>query len=397
MRNSLSKSFPAILLAAFGVGLSSLSHADLNSPSISPQLLTDTGFDSGSAPLLSYTTNNTFDRWLEENAALVVGSQSDGVAPKAGDGMLRIREDTLTASQVRQRVSVAAFATQIDLGGVTALANSCVNASVTGPSGGVVLRALNSAQQQIGAITTAFALDGDTSTWQAANASLLLPVNTRYIEYQFSYSNGSFPSGASVYADETSLLLTEPLGSLCDGDGGNQAGCTNCPCSNNAPVGTIGGCLNSAGTGARLAASGDTSASLGSGSTTDLRFTLHEAVPGAFAVLLSGDSLAPTNAANPCFGLGTGTQAASLDGLRCVLQNIRRHGGRAVDSNGEVGVTNSPWGGEAAPAAGIAHAGGANFMAGQTRFFQAYYREDQTQVCMRGINTSQALCVEFTF
>ena len=44
------------------------------------------------------------------------------------------------------------------------------------------------------------------------------------------------------------------------------------PLRNNAVPGTIGGCMNSAGTSTKLIASGDTSVSLPSGSTTDLQF-----------------------------------------------------------------------------------------------------------------------------
>ena len=36
------------------------------------------------------------------------------------------------------------------------------------------------------------------------------------------------------------------------------------------------------------------------------------------------------------------------------------------------------------------------FVSGQTRYFQVTHREDAMQVCMRGLNTSQALEVTFT-
>ncbi len=182
----------------------------------------------------------------------------------------------------------------------------------------------------------------------------------------------------------------------CNGDGGNQMGCTNCPCMNNAAPGTIGGCLNSTGaTGARLDPSGDTSVSLPPGSTSDLRFALAGAPPTAFCILNSGDAVAPGNPANPCFGLMSGAQAMQFDGLRCAIMNTRRHGGRSADLSGDVGMTNSPWGGEGGPPVGIANAG-IGFVAGQTRFFQVINRDDPTLVCMRGLNTSQAVEVTFT-
>ncbi len=182
---------------------------------------------------------------------------------------------------------------------------------------------------------------------------------------------------------------------LCNGDGGDQAGCTNCPCMNNASVGSIGGCLNSVGNGLRLIATGDTSVSLPSGSATDLRFGADGAPPSAFCILNSGDGLAPGGMANPCFGLNTGAQAIAFDGLRCAIMNTRRHGGRSADANGEVGVTNNPWGGEGGPPVGIAQAG-PGFAAGQTRYFQIINRDDALLSCMRGLNTSQAVGLTFT-
>ena len=207
--------------------------------------------------------------------------------------------------------------------------------------------------------------------------------------------NGSWVEAAiddfAVQAfDCTNPLVTE----FCSGDGGDQMGCTNCPCSNNAPMGTVGGCLNSAGTSARLTASGDPSASLPNGSTLDLRFALSGVPANSFCVLTSGDSVAPGNMANPCFGQGSGLQSNLFDGLRCAVGMTRRHGGRAGDSNGEVGVTTNPWGGEGGPNAGIANVG-SGFSTGQTRFFQVVHRENALLSCGTGLNTSQALGVTF--
>ena len=182
--------------------------------------------------------------------------------------------------------------------------------------------------------------------------------------------------------------------SFCSGDGGNQLGCTGCPCGNNTLVGTVGGCINSAGTSSRLEASGDASVSLPPMSTGDLRFGLSGAPANVFCILNSGDGLAPGNPANSCFGLGTGLLSASYDGLRCAVMNTRRHGGRPANASGEVGVTTNSWGGEAGPQAGLAVAG-SGFVVGQTRYFQVIYRENPLAVCGRGLNTSQAVEVVF--
>ena len=212
------------------------------------------------------------------------------------------------------------------------------------------------------------------------------------------------PFGAVGNADNDLLarrlqIAGPPAGSFadsCSGDGGNQLGCTNCPCMNNAPAGTIGGCLNSAGTSTRIAASGDLSASLPPGATTDLRFTLTGAPAGALCVMTSGDAVAPQNMGNMCFGLSSGVQSADRDGLRCAVTNTRRHGGRSASAFGEVINSSGPsrvWGGEAQPGGGLWKQGG--FVAGQTRYFQVTYREDPLAVCGRGLNTSQAVEIVF--
>lgn len=181
---------------------------------------------------------------------------------------------------------------------------------------------------------------------------------------------------------------------FCNGDGGDQFGCTNCPCSNNAALGSLGGCLNSAGISTRLLASGDPSVSLIQGSSEDLRFGVIGAPPLVFCILNSGDAAAPGGMANPCFGLKTGAQAAAFDGLRCAILNTRRHGGRSADEFGRVGAINNPWGGEGSPPSGLARQG-VGFVAGQKRFFQVIHRDDPLAGCMRGFNTSQAIEVTF--
>lgn len=191
-------------------------------------------------------------------------------------------------------------------------------------------------------------------------------------------------------------LFDEP-DTLCHGDDDDPTGCSACPCGNSTfPLGgTAGGCLNSNGRSAKLYAYGSPSVSIPPFSTSDLRFQLQRATRLAFTILVSGDGLAPQDMANPCFGLGTGVLSDSHDGLRCAVGNLRRHGGRMIDLGGNVGIFgDQPWGGEGLPLAGLAGAG-SGFVAGETRYFQAIYRDDPTRVCMRGLNTSQAIEVTF--
>lgn len=203
-------------------------------------------------------------------------------------------------------------------------------------------------------------------------------------------------SGAAYVFDLNATIPSAPAGpSMCFGVGSGGGGCVECPCGNNASMGSNGGCLNSTAGSAELVATGDTSVSLHYGAYTDLRFQLLNGVPGSLCVLTSGAGLAPTNMAHPCFGVAFGVQSVEFDGLRCAVQGVTRHGGRTTDAAGEVGVSARPWGGEFNPQAGIAGAG-AGFAAGQVRNFQAIYRDDPLLSCMRGLNTSQAVQITFT-
>lgn len=213
------------------------------------------------------------------------------------------------------------------------------------------------------------------------------------------YVGGEFESAidsADSYLAKWGCVPTLAL-DLCNGDGGNQLGCTACPCVNESPQGTIGGCLNSAGTSSRLEASGSSSVSMPAGSSVDLRIAMSNAPALATSLLFSGAGVAPTNSANPCFGLRTGVQAPDRDGLRCAVQAIARHGQRQTSATGAISDATGPhrvWGGEASPVAGLAMQ--AAFVAGQTRYFQAVHRDEPTGGCMRGLNSSQALQVTFT-
>ena len=191
--------------------------------------------------------------------------------------------------------------------------------------------------------------------------------------------------------------------SSCNGDGGDQMGCTDCPCGNNAPAGTAGGCQHSAsagGGGSLLIAAGDASVSLPSGSVTDLKLSMTNMPPTSTAVMFSGSAIAPQNVANPCFGFGVAVAlgtSGEKDGLRCAVGGLLRHGNRQSNASGDILDDSGPnrtWGGVAGPAVGIAAQGA--FMSGQTRYFQATHRDLPGAVCMTALNTSQAIEVTFT-
>jgi hypothetical protein len=144
---------------------------------------------------------------MQENATLVTGVQPDGVVPVEGDGMLALYQTGGFGSQVRQRIDVSALATDIDLGLVTASAVGKANASIAGTTGGCQVTAYDIAQTSIGVVAGHIALDGDTSTWEATSASLLLPTGTRYVEHEFQFPNSSLPPGETGYGDEAGLVL----------------------------------------------------------------------------------------------------------------------------------------------------------------------------------------------
>lgn len=198
------------------------------------------------------------------------------------------------------------------------------------------------------------------------------------------------PGGVRVYAGGP---LPASFVDVCNGDGGVQAGCTDCPCANTATAGTIGGCLNSNATSARLHATGNASTTLALNTTSDLRFTLTGGTPNSTCILRSSRTVPPGDLAHPCYGLYSGSRSMLFDGLRCIGPSRRLHGARRTDSNGDVGITNDPWGGEGAPPAGVAQA--SILIAGHVRHFQVWYRDVATLSCARGVNTSQAIRIVF--
>lgn len=191
----------------------------------------------------------------------------------------------------------------------------------------------------------------------------------------------------------TTRVLQQNYTDLCTGDGGDQLGCTDCPCGNNAPPQTVGGCLNSNGRSAQLLPGGSPSVSLPVNSLDDLRFALRWSYPNSVSLLRAGYAVSPANLAHPCYGKDSGSRNVFLDGLKCIGRGRTVHGARHSDTNGRIGFGNPPWGGEGGPPAGLAQARG--FSAGQIRYFQAWYRDDPNLGCGRGFNTSQAVVVIF--
>ncbi|MEM7518900.1 MAG: hypothetical protein AAF368_18510, partial [Planctomycetota bacterium] len=250
-----------------------------------------------------------------------------------------------------------------------------------------------------GWVSYSFSFDPASTTLPAPGISFGGPPNgdARWNEViedvtriEFHWANNPFlgfdllvpPPGWNFGLDNvgyTELSLVSPF---CFGDGGDGMGCTDCPCGNNAMAGSGGGCLNSNAQSAVLSASGSTSLS-----AADLCLGMTGGSSSTFAILTSGASRAPANAANPCFGLDSGIVSPVFDGLRCVVSGVLRHGTRPLDP---AGVTSAnPWGNCSASFPN------ASFAIGETRHFQAVYREQAGAVCATGQNTTQGLSVTF--
>lgn len=191
---------------------------------------------------------------------------------------------------------------------------------------------------------------------------------------------------------------TDPI-DFCTGDGGDQAGCTDCPCGANAPVGTTSGCAHPAsgsfgGRGARLFAD------VSPAPFSRLEFRLEDAPPDGFAILVSGPSAAPSpGGTNPC-PVGSGlAQPATVDGLRCISSfgtgSLVRHGVRPVDAAGAIADNGVPpeelWQDRNAGAANWGVPAGA----GLTRHFQAFVRQNPTAGCGTGLTTTQGMTVTY--
>jgi hypothetical protein len=170
------------------------------------------------------------------------------------------------------------------------------------------------------------------------------------------------PEGSS-YVDVSagrseSAALVEPVGApYCFG--------ADCPCDN--PGAADAGCANSSGAGARLIPGG-----LRSVAQDSLSFRAEQLLPGQPALLFAGQNAVAGGAGVP-FG----------DGLRCAGGGVVRLGVQTPDSMG-----GAQWG------PGLAASGG--FGAGETRYFQCWYRDPVNGPCGSGFNLTNGVELVYT-
>ena len=146
----------------------------------------------------------------------------------------------------------------------------------------------------------------------------------------------------------------------CFGDGTATA----CPCGNNGAAGE--GCGNSSGVGGTLVSTGSASVAL-----DDLGFDASGLLTSQPALLFSGQVM-----------VGGGSGMPFGDGLRCAGTNVVRLGTQVPDAAGD-----ASWSG------GLAASGG--WTAGDTRFFQGWYRDPIGSPCSSGFNLTHGVGVTF--
>ncbi|MEM7517365.1 MAG: hypothetical protein AAF368_10635 [Planctomycetota bacterium] len=205
------------------------------------------------------------------------------------------------------------------------------------------------------------------------------------IEFEFNTLDDWGNSGVGPFIDDLEIIDRCDLGpnspcedflSFCAGDGTG----TPCPCGNNSNSFSGQGCSNSSGQGATLIPSGNPEVL-----NDTLRFQLDGAPAQSFAFLVSADNALPM--------IDPGQGLSDYDGLRCVGGNLFRHGARATDLAGQAGFATPGWGGTDNPASGLV--GQYGFVAGQSRYFQVFVRDDVNAVCGTGGNRSQGVKVTF--
>jgi hypothetical protein len=175
--------------------------------------------------------------------------------------------------------------------------------------------------------------------------------------------SGSLDAGdvAYLFANPGATVSGTVGTAYCFGDGAG----TVCPCGN--PGGAGEGCANSTGVGATALADGSTSVG-----TDDLTFDGHGLLPLQPALLFSGNS-----AVNGGDGVIFG------DGLRCAGTQVKRLGVRVPDAAGDAN-----WG------PGLAPMG--QWVAGDTRRFQVWYRDPSGSPCGSNFNLSHGVEVTFS-
>lgn len=184
-------------------------------------LLSDADFSSDT--ILTPFGSSIESQWKYEAAQIAIGTVEE-INPQSPDGMMQLNETSLVSSQVRQSINVSAYANEIDLGMVSAVARAFYNCPTGGCTAALSIRDTATRLQPLpeGVIVIS-PLNGDPEVWQEANVGLSKPVaippGTRSIDIEVAFSNGTIPNGGFV--DDAFLGLRF---SQCEAQGDGIAG-----------------------------------------------------------------------------------------------------------------------------------------------------------------------------
>ena len=237
------------------------------------------------------TPNSSFGSSIAiDGSTMIVGLPTNG-AVGTNTGSVAVFEDNGTGFSLDQACSASDADGQEQFGATVALSGdrAVIGAPFDGAIGSAyLLQRVNNTDF----VEDAKFVPADGQPGDRFGASVAVSGPRVAFGAPFNAEGGPWVGAAYTLTQMPSPAMVE---TLCFGDGGDQAGCTDCPCGNNAPVGTIGGCLNSAGGSAQLSLMG-----IASASDDTLRLEVSSAVPATFGVLQSGSTLLPVNPAIPC-------------------------------------------------------------------------------------------------
>ncbi len=183
-------------------------------------LLSDADFSSNT--VLAPFGSSIESQWKDEDAQIAIGTV-EGINPLSPDGMLQLNETSLVVSQVRQSIDVSAYASEIDLGMVSAVARAFYNCPTEACNATLSIRNTATRLQHLqDGITAISPLNGDPEVWQEANVGLskpvVIPPGTRSIDIEVAFSNGNGGSAEDSFQEpqETNVGLSKqvviPLG-----------------------------------------------------------------------------------------------------------------------------------------------------------------------------------------
>ena len=184
-------------------------------------LLVDGSFESNALTTAGNSLNNFtgFQGVWGQEDSIIIGTDGS-ISPKSGQKMLRMRQNGGVTTQIFQIIDVSSYAAIIDSGSAQAIASALLNVQGSGRIGGIYLSFFTTSvySSAFGGSPGASVnpLDSDTSTWEMASKTTLIPAGTRWMMFQIAYNNASLANvGGQAdygYADDASLVIVPAPG-----------------------------------------------------------------------------------------------------------------------------------------------------------------------------------------